>query len=121
MLEQRGITDLGGTMRLGRYPCQLKADTFASKAYGEVFIQERHRHRYEFNLAYREQMEQAGLVISGTSPDGLLVEIIENPANSWFVGAQFHPEFKSRPNKPHPLFRDFVGAAVKKLYKINEK
>lgn len=111
--EQRNIQDLGGTMRLGSYPCVLAEDSFAYAAYGEKEISERHRHRFEFNNAYREAFVQAGMRISGTSPDGRLVEIIEVADHPWFTASQFHPEFKSRPNRPHPLFRDFVGAAVK--------
>lgn len=105
----------GGTMRLGAYPCTIKAKTSVAKAYGLTDISERHRHRYEFNNAYREQLEAKGLVIAGTSPDGHLVEIIELPQDKhpFFVGVQFHPEFKSRPQSPHPIFRDFVKAAVK--------
>ena len=105
-------SDKGGTMRLGAYPCTLKEDTFAYKAYGEKEISERHRHRYEFNNAYKEKLEEKGLVISGISPDGSLVEIIEIKDHPWFVGCQFHPEFKSRPMDPHPLFTDFIKAAL---------
>lgn len=111
MPDQRDIADLGGTMRLGMYPCHLTPDTKAAKAYGEAVVPERHRHRFEFNNAYREKLTKAGLVLSGLSPDGRLVEIIELPNHPFFVGSQFHPEFKSRPNKPHPLFRDFIAAA----------
>ncbi len=105
--------DYGGTMRLGAYPCKLEAGTKAYAAYGQDMISERHRHRYEFNNAYREQLEKAGLVISGTSPDNIIVEIIELKNHPFFVGTQFHPEFKSRPNNPHPLFRDFVSTALR--------
>jgi len=112
--EQKNIDDKGGTMRLGSYPCKLIKGTKSHTAYGEDFIEERHRHRYEFNNIYREELEEAGLVISGTSPDGRLVEIIEDPKHPWYVGVQFHPEFKSRPTRPHPLFRDFIGAALSK-------
>lgn len=112
MPDQRDIADLGGTMRLGAYPCVLTPGTKTAAAYGNVSeIQERHRHRFEFNNAYREKLTKAGLILSGLSPDGKLVEIIELPNHPWFVGTQFHPEFKSRPNRPHPLFRDFMGAA----------
>jgi CTP synthase len=112
MPEQRDITDKGGTMRLGAYPCQITShDTKTYAAYGEEVIYERHRHRYEFNNIYREQLQASGLVLSGLSPNQRLVEIVELPNHPWFVGAQFHPEFKSRPNKAHPLFREFVGAA----------
>ncbi|MFA5786589.1 MAG: CTP synthase, partial [Actinomycetota bacterium] len=112
MRDQRDVLDVGGTMRLGLYPCRLAAGSVAAKAYGQDVVFERHRHRYEVNNRYRKMLEEAGLVLSGTSPDGRLVEMIENPAHPWFVGSQFHPEFKSRPNRAHPLFRDFVGAAV---------
>ena len=107
-------SDLGGTLRLGAYPCVLKKDTFGYQAYGMEEIFERHRHRYEFNNDYRKQFEENGLVISGASPDNNLVEIIEIKDHPWFLGCQFHPEFKSKPMKPHPLFRDFISAALKK-------
>lgn len=106
-------SDMGGTLRLGAYPCQLKEGTLAHKAYPTDEISERHRHRYEFNNMFREQLEKAGLVISGTSPDNTLVEIIELGDHPWFLGCQFHPEFKSKPMKPHPLFRDFIKASLK--------
>ena len=105
-------SDLGGTMRLGAYPCVLKEGSLAAAAYGQDMISERHRHRYEFNNAYRERLEQAGLVIAGTSPDHNLVEIIELTGHPWFLGCQFHPEFRSKPMLPHPLFRDFIHAAL---------
>lgn len=117
--EQKDIEDLGGTMRLGLYPCKIIAETLAENAYDDDLIYERHRHRYEFNNQYREQMEQAGYVFSGTSPDGRLVEIVEYKNHPWFVASQFHPEFTSRPNRPQPLFRDFVAAALK--CKLGEK
>lgn len=110
--EQKGIKDLGGTMRLGSYPCHIMMDSLTHRAYGMSRVQERHRHRYEFNNAYREAFAQAGFRFSGLSPDERLVEIIELSDHPWFVATQFHPEFKSRPSRPHPLFRDFVGAAV---------
>ncbi len=111
---QRGYDDdLGGTMRLGGYPCRLRPDTHAHRAYGRTDIRERHRHRYEFNNAYREQLEKAGLVIAGTLPDDSLVEVIEVPDHPWFVGCQYHPEFLSRPYAAHPLFAAFIGAARK--------
>lgn len=113
MPEQKDIDNLGGTMRLGAYPCKVDKDSFTYQAYEEELIIERHRHRYEFNNEYRNQFIQAGMKIVGLSPDGKLVEIVEIPQNDWFVGVQFHPEFKSRPNRPHPLFREFVGAALK--------
>ncbi len=108
-------SDLGGTLRLGAYPCVLKKDTRASQAYDNVDeISERHRHRYEFNNDYRQRLEEKGLVISGASPDDNLVEIVEIEDHPWFLGCQFHPEFKSKPMKPHPLFKDFIAAALKK-------
>ncbi|TKB11672.1 CTP synthase [Desulforhopalus sp. IMCC35007] len=106
-------SDLGGTLRLGAYPCLLKEGTNAYKAYQADEISERHRHRFEFNNDYRQRLEEKGLVISGTSPDNNLVEIIEIEDHPWFLGCQFHPEFKSKPMKPHPLFRDFISAALK--------
>lgn len=112
MEEQKKIINLGGTMRLGSWPCRLKADSRAHAAYGELEIAERHRHRFEVNNAYREPFAEAGVVFSGTSPDGHLVEIMELPDHPFFVGVQFHPELKSRPQRPHPLFKTFVGAAV---------
>jgi CTP synthase len=116
MDEQRNITAKGGTMRLGAYPCVLKEGTMAAAAYALPEIQERHRHRYEFNYSYRELFEERGLTVSGVSPDGKLVEIVELGAHPWFVGCQFHPEFKSTPLKAHPLFRDFVKAASRCKY-----
>ena len=113
--EQRGILDMGGTMRLGAYRCELKHGTKAFIASGEDMVEERHRHRYEFNNSYRKALEQkAGLVVSGTHPktDHELVEIIELKDHPWFCGAQFHPEFTSTPLRPQPLFRDFVKAAL---------
>ena len=115
MSDQRDITDKGGTMRLGRYPCTLVPGTHAHAVYGVDQIHERHRHRFEFNNKYRALLETAGLVISGHSPDGRLVEIIELRDHPWFVASQFHPEFRSRPNHPHPLFRGFVAAAEQAL------
>jgi CTP synthase len=105
-------SDLGGTLRLGAYPCVLKEDTNAHRAYGMDEISERHRHRFEFNNDYRQKLEENGLVVSGTSPDNNLVEIVELEDHPWFLGCQFHPEFKSKPMKPHPLFRDFISAAL---------
>lgn len=106
-------SDLGGTMRLGACPCVLKEGSLAAAAYGKTEISERHRHRYEFNNAYRARLEQAGLIVSGASPDGKLVEIIELAGHPWFLGCQFHPEFRSKPMQPHPLFRDFIRAALR--------
>mgnify|MGYP003587233496 CR=1 FL=1 len=105
-------SDMGGTLRLGAYPCVLKEGTLAAAAYKQPEISERHRHRYEFNNAYRERLEEAGLIVSGTSPDGNLVEICELANHPWFLGCQFHPEFQSKPMMPHPLFRDFIKAAI---------
>jgi CTP synthase len=110
MPDQRDIADMGGTMRLGSYPCNLVPGTKAARAYGEPVVYERHRHRFEFNNAYRERMQEAGLILSGLSPDGRLVEVIELRDHPWFVATQAHPELKSRPTRPHPLFRDFVRA-----------
>ena len=107
----------GGTLRLGAYPCALLPGTKAAEAYKQEEISERHRHRYEFNNAFRETLSQHGMVFSGTSPDGTLVEIVELPDHPWFVGCQFHPEFKSRPMHAHPLFKDFIAAAVKQSKK----
>ena len=109
-LERAGT---GGTMRLGAYPCRIVPDTLAARAYGRTEVSERHRHRYEVNPEYREQIEAAGLVVSGLSPDGSLAEIVELPDHPWFLACQFHPEFQSTPFDPHPLFRAFVGAAVR--------
>jgi len=112
-LQKRDITsDKGGTMRLGAYPCVIKKDSLAYKAYNISSISERHRHRYEFNNAFKKRLEENGLVISGTSPDGELVEMIELKDHPWFLGCQFHPEFKSRPMNPHPLFREFIRASL---------
>jgi CTP synthase len=110
--EQKELDQLGGTMRLGCYPCKLLGGSLAKAAYGQEIIEERHRHRYELNNTYRSALARSGLVFSGTLPDDYLVEIIELPDHPWFVATQFHPEFKSRPNRPHPLFRDFIGAAL---------
>jgi CTP synthase len=114
MDAQRKVTDLGGTMRLGSYPCVLRDGTRARSIYGAGTIQERHRHRYEVNPAYHGALQEHGMVISGASPDGALVEMVEIPAHPYFVACQFHPEFKSRPLAPHPLFAAFVGAAVER-------
>lgn len=110
--EQKDIEDLGGTLRLGLYACKLKPETQARAAYNEEIVYERHRHRYEFNNEFREQMEKAGFIFSGTSPDGRLVEIVEIADHPWFVAAQFHPEFTSRPTRPQPLFKEFVRASI---------
>jgi CTP synthase len=112
MDSQRQITDLGGTMRLGAYPARLVAGSRVAEAYGTLEISERHRHRYEVNIGYRERLEAAGLTFSGMSPDNLLPEAIEFPEHPWFIGVQYHPELKSRPFAPHPLFASFIAAAV---------
>ena len=111
MPGQLNVINKGKTMRLGDYPCQLPEGTHAADAYGEDVVLERHRHRYEFNNKFRAQLEEAGLLCSGTSPEGELVEVCEIAGHPWMVGSQFHPEFGSRPNRPHPLFRDFIGVA----------
>jgi CTP synthase len=112
MESQRKIYKKGGTMRLGAYPCALERGSIAAKVYGKKRIDERHRHRYEFNNDYREKMAENGLVFSGISPDGELVEIVEYPEHPWFVACQFHPEFQSQPMAPHPLFKSFIKASV---------
>ncbi|MBQ1809322.1 MAG: gamma-glutamyl-gamma-aminobutyrate hydrolase family protein, partial [Selenomonas sp.] len=112
MESQQGIEDKGGTMRLGSYPCTLREGTHSLAAYGMANIAERHRHRYEFNNKYRQELTDKGLVIAGTLPDDSLVEMVEVKDHPWFVATQAHPELKSRPNNPHPLFRDFVKAAL---------
>ena len=113
--EQRDIEEKGGTMRLGVYPCKLTPGTRAAEAYGEPVVYERHRHRFEFNNHYRDALAGAGVVFSGTSPNGRLVEIIELADHPFFVGSQFHPEFRSRPGRPHPLFRAFMAAATREI------
>ena len=112
--EQRGLRNKGATMRLGAFPCVLEKGTVAAEAYGATEVSERHRHRYEFNAEYRERLESAGLVLSGTSPDKKLVEVVELRDHPYFLGCQFHPEFKSRPTAPHPLFSRFVKAALER-------
>ena len=112
--EQRDVEDMGGTMRLGVYPCKLQEGTRAHAAYGEPVVYERHRHRFEFNNHYRDVLQEAGMVFSGTSPNGRLVEVIELRDHPFFVASQFHPEFRSRPSTPHPLFRDFLGAVARR-------
>lgn len=112
MAEQDGVEDIGGTLRLGAYPCVLAADSLARKLYGADEISERHRHRYEVNNYYRSDLEKNGLLLSGLSPDGRIVEMCELPSHPWFIATQAHPEFKSRPNRPHPLFKGFIGAAL---------
>ena len=110
--DQFSITDMGGTMRLGSYPCKLTPSSLAHKVYGADEVLERHRHRYEFNNAYRQIFESNGMRFSGTSPDGNLVEVVEIPDHPWFLAVQSHPEFKSKPTKSHPLFREFVRASL---------
>ena len=107
-----GVDDLGGTMRLGAYPCELTPGSLAERVYGASTVDERHRHRYEFNCLYERALTENGLRISGRSPDGKFVEIAELPIDPWYIAVQFHPEFKSKPTKPHPLFAAFVEAAV---------
>lgn len=111
--EQKDVTDMGGTMRLGQYPCSLNPESKAYELYGASMIYERHRHRYEVNNDYRTDLLKGGMIFAGTSPDNHIVEMVEIPGHPWFVAGQFHPEFKSRPNKPHPLFRGFVTASLK--------
>ena len=113
--EQKDVEEMGGTMRLGKYPCVINPESKAFKLYNESMIYERHRHRYEVNNDYRNELEKGGMIFAGTSPDNHIVEMIEIPNHPWFVAGQFHPEFKSRPNKPHPLFRGFVTAAAEHL------
>ena len=104
---------MGGTMRLGAYGCQLQSGTKVAEIYGKDVINERHRHRYEVNIDYKQRLEQVGMVFSGMSPDGVLPEIVELPDHPWFIGVQFHPELKSKPLDPHPLFTSFVKAAIR--------
>jgi CTP synthase len=110
--EQKTITDKGGTMRLGAQPTRLEPDSIAQRCYGTSEVSERHRHRYEFNNRYRDQFVANGMQFSGTSPDGTLVEVVELPDHPWFLAVQYHPEFKSKPTSPQPLFAGFIGAAV---------
>jgi CTP synthase len=112
MANQREVKDMGGTMRLGAYAARLRPGSKAAQAYGTQQISERHRHRWEVNNAYRDVLAEHGLRLSGQSPDGGLVEMVELPDHPWFLGCQFHPELKSRPNRPHPLFAAFIGAAL---------
>jgi CTP synthase len=115
------LSDKGGTMRLGAYTCQIENNSHAYRAYQKEVISERHRHRYEFNNDFLDRLKEAGMIISGTSPNGELVEIIEIVDHPWFLGCQFHPEFKSRPMNPHPLFRDFIGASLKNALSRNHQ
>jgi CTP synthase len=114
--EQKNVTRMGGTMRLGAQPCQLSLDSRAAKLYGAFVVNERHRHRYEFNNAYRDAFAKAGFAVSGTSPDGKLVELIELPGHPFFMASQFHPEFRSKPHQPHPLFRGFIAAVHQHMH-----
>jgi CTP synthase len=111
MVEQKTLQTKGATMRLGNYPCKLLEGSLAAKAYGQSLVMERHRHRLEFNNKYREPLQKAGMVFSGVSPDDMLVEICELADHPWMLGCQFHPEFLSRPGRPQPLFREFIGVA----------
>ena len=111
--ELRGVDELGGTMRLGEYPCKLAEGSFARAAYGQELIHERHRHRFEFNREFERSLTAGGLKLTGQTPDGVYVEICEIADHPWFLGCQFHPEFKSKPLEPHPLFRSFIAAAMK--------
>lgn len=120
MDEQHEVTDVGGTMRLGAYPCELREGSMARRVYGSTSVSERHRHRYEVNPAYHGRLEEGGLAISGASPDGKLAEVVELAGHPWFLGCQFHPEFKSRPVEPHPLFASFIRAAVEARRARNE-
>jgi CTP synthase len=110
--ELKGVDELGGTMRLGAYPCRLTDGSFAQRAYGSSDISERHRHRYEFNREFEKTLTEHGLRLTGQTPDGVYVEICELPDHPWYLGCQFHPEFKSKPLEPHPLFTAFLGAAI---------
>ena len=119
MPDQKGIVDMGGTMRLGAYPCKVRRNTIMERSYGKYEVSERHRHRYEFNNEFRSQFEENGMIITGTSPNGLLVEAVEIPSHRFYIGVQYHPEFKSRPNHAHPLFREFVKAAAERMDEEN--
>ena len=121
MPEQKDVQEMGGTMRLGQYPCVLNPESKSFALYQSSMIYERHRHRYEVNNDYRDELTAHGMMLAGTSPDNHIVEMIELPDHPWFVAAQFHPEFKSRPNRPHPLFRGFVTAAAKRHAAKEEK
>jgi CTP synthase len=112
MRELVGVDQMGGTMRLGKYPCRLKPGSLAWKTYGADEVWERHRHRYEVNPEYVPLFEEKGLMVSGKSPDRMFVEVVELPGHPWFLACQFHPEFKSRPYNPHPIFRSFIAAAI---------
>ena len=120
MPEQIDVENIGGTLRLGSYPCVLNKDSKAYKLYGSEEIQERHRHRYEVNNDYRDVLTQNGMLLSGLSPDGRIVEMVEIPDHPWFIATQAHPELKSRPNRPHPLFRGFIEASLEYQKNINK-
>ena len=120
MSDQIGIEDIGGTLRLGSYPCVLKDNPLAYKLYGKKEIEERHRHRYEVNNDYREVLEENGMSLCGLSPDSRIVEMVEIPSHPWFIATQAHPELKSRPNRPHPLFKGFVEAALENQKEKNK-
>ena len=120
MESQYGVSTKGGTMRLGAYPCRIRPNTKMAEAYKQEQISERHRHRYEFNNEFRAEIEDAGMIISGTSPSGELVETVEIPNHPFYVGVQFHPEFKSRPNRAHPLFKAFIAASKKRSFETYE-
>ncbi len=113
LVQRTAADDMGGTMRLGAYGCHLQAGTKVAAIYGKTDIAERHRHRYEVNIDYKERLEEVGMVFSGMSPDGVLPEIVERPDHPWFIGVQFHPELKSKPFDPHPLFTSFIEAAIR--------
>ena len=121
MPGQSNDIDKGGTLRLGAYPCMIKSDTILAKWYGTSSIRERHRHRYELNNEYRKQLEDAGMILGGISPDGRLVETVELSSDQFYVGVQFHPEFKSRPNRAHPLFKGFIHAALQQAKAKEDK
>ena len=116
--EQKDIEDLGGTLRLGLYPCSIKEGSLANEIYGQTSVEERHRHRYEFNNEFRAQLEEAGMIFSGTSPDGRLVEMVELENHPFFIACQFHPEFLSRPNRPQPIFKSFIEAAIQQQNRV---
>ena len=121
MNEQHEVLEaeaMGGTMRLGSYPCRLRSGSRAARIYGTDEVNERHRHRYEVNNKYRDTLEEYGLRCSGLSPDGALVELMELPDHPWFIGCQFHPEFQSRPGRAHPLFASFVAAALQRKHRV---
>ena len=121
MPDQKGIVDMGGTMRLGAYPCKIRKGTIMERAYGKPEVAERHRHRYEFNNEFRSIFEENGMIFTGTSPNGLLIEAVEIPSHRFYIGVQYHPEFKSRPNHAHPLFREFVKASAEKMQEKNNQ